>query len=88
MSADRWRMVKGLFSRALKLAPDEWPAYLDRVSAGDAELRREVASLLAEHEPDATSLLGAFSSEDVTLRFERLSGTATAAEPEEPTDAE
>ena len=72
MSADRWRMVKGIFHRALKLPQEQWPAYLDRVSAGDAELRREVASLLAEHDPGAVSLLDALSSQEVTARFAKV----------------
>jgi hypothetical protein len=55
MSDDRWKMVKGLFQRALALEPDHWHAYLDRVCAGDAALRDEVASLLAEHDPRPAS---------------------------------
>ena len=51
MNADRWKLTKGLFQRAILLPPEEWPAYLDAVCAGDRELRGQVASLLAEHVP-------------------------------------
>ena len=79
MTGDRWKVVKGLFYRAIKLPPHEWGAYLDLVSAGDEGLRRDVASLLAEHEPDARPLLAPLSSEDVTLQLGRPPS-------EEPTD--
>jgi hypothetical protein len=58
MNRDRWRVVKGLFQRALRLPPAQWPEFLDRVCVGDAGLREDVASLLEEHEPGAVSLLG------------------------------
>jgi hypothetical protein len=86
MTADRWRMIKGLFQRALKLPPEEWPAYLDSVSAGDAGLRREVASLLAEHEPGAVSLLGDPGGDEALARFVRLNRDALAVDPEDSTD--
>ena len=57
MSTDRWRMVKGLFQRALSLPPSEWDDYLDRVCVGDADLRTSVAELLSEHQNDS-GLLG------------------------------
>jgi hypothetical protein len=91
MSLDRWKVVKGLFQRAIKLSPNDWSAYLDSVCAGDEVLRRDVASLLAEHEPDARPLLRPCSSDEVTLRAvqlrssEQTVGQDTA--PEEPTDA-
>ena len=90
MNADRWKVVKGLFQRALKLPPYDWAAYLDRVSAGDEDLRRDVASLLAEHDPNAAPLLSPLASGDVTLELERLRlseyPTDESTAPEEPTD--
>jgi hypothetical protein len=49
VSSDRWKMVKGLFQRALQLPPSEWEDYLTRVCAGDHELKDRVAELLREH---------------------------------------
>ena len=43
-----------LFAEAIKLPPDERMAFLDANCNGDAELRRRVAQLLAEHDhPDS-----------------------------------
>jgi Tol biopolymer transport system component len=50
MRAERFRQVDGLFAAALEAAPEERAALLDAACAGDAELRREVESLLAAHE--------------------------------------
>ena len=90
MSADRWKVVKGLFQRAIKLPPEQWCDYLDGVCAGDESLRRDVASLLAEHEPGARSLLTRLSSEEITLRLVRMRSSDRPAEAadaaEEPTD--
>jgi len=41
-----WTEVTRLFEAALELLPNERNAFLERVCAGDAELRREVQSLL------------------------------------------
>jgi Tol biopolymer transport system component len=50
MRAERFRQVDGVFAAALDAAPGERAALLDAACAGDAELRREVESLLAAHE--------------------------------------
>ena len=73
MNADRWKVVKGLFQRTILLPSDEWSAYLDRLAAGDDDLRMEVASLLTEHEPDQRTLLTQPSSQEITLRLARSS---------------
>ena len=44
---DRWRQIQEVFQEALQRAAAERDAYLARACAGDEELRREVASLLA-----------------------------------------
>jgi eukaryotic-like serine/threonine-protein kinase len=49
MQAERWQQIERLFHSALQRAPDERAALLDEACASDAELRREVESLLAEH---------------------------------------
>ena len=48
--ANRWRRVEQLLAAALERDPSERGAFLDAACAGDAELRREVESLLAAHE--------------------------------------
>jgi hypothetical protein len=63
MNADRWKLTKGLFQRAIQLPPEQWPAYLDAVCAGDRELHGQVASLLAEHVPSDGALRVRLSSE-------------------------
>lgn len=54
MQAERWQEVEKLFHAALGRASHERIAYLREASAGDAELQREVESLLAAHEQTAT----------------------------------
>lgn len=45
-SSDRWRRLEGLFYEAVELDPDARKAFLDERCAEDAELRKEVESLL------------------------------------------
>ena len=91
MTADRWKVVKGLFYRAIKLPPHAWADYLDLVSAGDEDLRREVASLLAEHRQSTESHGASHPSEAITEPLARVPSrrpsTDRAVLPEEPTDA-
>jgi eukaryotic-like serine/threonine-protein kinase len=49
MQAERWQQIERLFHSALERAPGERTALLAEACADDAELRREVESLLAEH---------------------------------------
>ena len=46
---DRWRSIEAALDAALQVRTGERPALLDRLCAGDPELRREVESLLAAH---------------------------------------
>jgi hypothetical protein len=85
MTPDRWRVVKGLFYRAIKLPAPQWPAFLDRVCAGDEALWDEIATLLAEYEPAARPLLSRSSESETTLRLDEPRCTA---EPGEVPDAE
>jgi hypothetical protein len=88
MSSDRWRVVKGLFYRAIKLPPEAWPDYLDLVTAGDNDLRSEVASLLAEHDPEAASRRPPLPSDALTVRSASVDSAAPEPRldvPEEPT---
>jgi serine/threonine-protein kinase len=56
MNAERYRQVKRIFLAACGLEPESAAAFLDQACAGDAELRREVASLLEHHSP--TTIIG------------------------------
>jgi non-specific serine/threonine protein kinase/serine/threonine-protein kinase len=51
MKAERWRQIEDLVDAALECEPAERAALLDRACAGDADLRREVESLLAHQSP-------------------------------------
>src|SRR2546430_16655978 len=50
MTPEQYDHLTELFHAATEIAPAERAAFLDRVSEGDAELRRELESLLAAHE--------------------------------------
>lgn len=50
MTPERWKQVESLFHASLELPPSQRSAFLDEACAGDEELRREVASLIASHE--------------------------------------
>lgn len=50
MDPARWKQLNEIFDAALERAPEDRSAYLDRVCAGDEEMRGEVASLLNQHD--------------------------------------
>ncbi len=50
MSSEGWQQVNALYSAALEREPDERAAFLTAACAGEAELLREVESLLAARE--------------------------------------
>ncbi|HWP52721.1 MAG TPA: protein kinase [Pyrinomonadaceae bacterium] len=71
MSPEQWEHLNSLFQEALELAPDDRPAFMDRVCDGDDELRSELESLLAsdQHgwnllEIDAVELLAPLLAQD------------------------
>jgi len=47
---ERWQQIESLFQAALERDPAERYAYLREACQGDSDLRREVASLLANHQ--------------------------------------
>ena len=53
MTPEQYEHLTELFHAALEIAPDERAAFLDQVADGDADLRRELESLLAAHEQRA-----------------------------------
>src|SRR5947207_10390012 len=50
MTPQQYERLTELFHAALELARDERAAFLDQVSKGDGDVRRELESLLASHE--------------------------------------
>lgn len=47
-----WQRVTELFEQALDQSPEQRAAFVQTACAGDGELRREVESLLAEHQAE------------------------------------
>src|SRR5262245_51789152 len=56
MDAKRWRQIEELYHGALELAPEMRGAFVEGACRGDADLQREVESLLARAEPAANFL--------------------------------
>src|SRR6516164_2127528 len=54
-SMERWQQIESLFQEALERDPAERNAWLREACQGDSDLRREVASLLANHQAAADS---------------------------------
>jgi hypothetical protein len=52
---ERWQQIESLFQEALERDPAERNAWLREACQGDSDLRREVASLLANHQPATNS---------------------------------
>ena len=56
ISAERWGAMTSIFADAVELPAAERPVFLAQACGTDAELRREVESLLAAHDGDAQFL--------------------------------
>jgi hypothetical protein len=54
MELDRWEQIERLYHAALECQPEAREAFLDEACAGDEDLRREVAGLLACDVPVVT----------------------------------
>jgi hypothetical protein len=52
---ERWQQIESLFQEALERDPAERNAWLGEACQGDSDLRREVASLLANHQAATNS---------------------------------
>jgi serine/threonine-protein kinase len=68
---DRRKLIQDIFQAAIKITSSERSEYLDRVCAGDEELRSEVASLLENDSVDTDTLHSVVASD--------LKGLAEAA---------
>src|SRR5215471_16457601 len=56
MTAERWERIKEIFDSALKVIPENRPAFLQNACVGDEGLRAEVSRLLVEFEKTKTFL--------------------------------
>ena len=54
MTPERWQQLKGLLAAALEKESSERGVYLDRVSAGDPNLRSDLERLLVAEEEAGT----------------------------------
>ncbi len=59
---DRWRQIEDVFDQATRCDPKSRPAFLEQACGTDAELRREVESLLASLDESAPFLESAVQS--------------------------
>jgi len=57
MTPERWQQIKRVLEVALALDARDRDAYLGKTCIGDAELRQEVDSLLASHQPTGKNIL-------------------------------
>ena len=57
MNPERWQRVKQLLEASIALEDSERSSFLDRECGDDAELRREVESLLSSHDEAGTGFL-------------------------------
>ena len=58
MTPDRFNQIKTIFDLASQLPPNARSEWLDHACGGDAELRREVESLLAAHDASGSRAIG------------------------------
>jgi hypothetical protein len=59
MSTERWERTKQILEEALRIAPEQQPAYLDLVCGADNEMRAEVESLITSHAEAGSAFLAA-----------------------------
>ena len=81
MSTGQWERTKEILEQALRLAPHERQAYLGAACGVDADLRRELESLIASYEEAGSSFLGADASEVLQLTPQRALSSGTKLGP-------
>src|SRR5262245_23701915 len=90
VSAERWNAMMSIFGDAVELPPDERSAFVARACGSDAELLREVLSLLMAHDGDAQFLespvvkAGGGDAPDLGARLQDALGAAFRVERELP----
>src|SRR5687768_4513499 len=78
MTPQQYEYLTELFHAVLEIAPDKRAAFLDQVSDGDVDLRRELESLLVAHEQ------GAFTDtppDDIAAGYLAQQGDSSAGVP-------
>ena len=89
VSAERWNAMMSIFGDAVELPPDERSAFVARACGSDAELLREVLSLLMAHDGDTQFLespvvKAAAEAPDLGARLQDALGMAFRVERELP----
>ena len=85
MDAKRWGQIKEIYDRALDLSRDEREGFLVEACCGDADLRREVDTLLAAHADAGTFLQApAFEVAAQEIVADEFASTAAAKLPAAP----
>jgi len=79
---ERWQQIESLFQEALQRKPGERDAWLREACHGDAELQREVASLLRNHREASDFKPWAAAAAAQSIDAPALLGAANAALPE------
>ncbi len=77
MSSERWERTKEILEQALRLAAQERQPYLDSACGADADLRREVESLITSHEEAGSQFLGVAAPEVLRLVPRRTLASGT-----------
>jgi len=63
MTSERWERTKQVLEDAMRLAPEKRAAFLDSACADDAELRKEVDSLIASYDDVGSQFLASPAAE-------------------------
>src|SRR5436190_20527283 len=72
MEPQRWKEIDAIFAAALERDSADRPAFLDEACGGDAQLRKEVESLIAHVVPD---YLAGPAAEEATRLLANATGT-------------
>jgi eukaryotic-like serine/threonine-protein kinase len=67
MERDRWKQIEQFYHAALERVPNAREAFLDEACAGDEDLRREVAGLLACDIPSDSFIQRREAADEATL---------------------
>jgi eukaryotic-like serine/threonine-protein kinase len=70
MTPERWKKVEKVFQAALKQAPEEQSAYLERACEGDESLRHQVETLIASYKKAGDFIDQNQGTEETRLRGE------------------
>lgn len=74
MTPHRWSQIEGLFLQAVGIPEGERDAFLSRACDGDAELRREVDSLLACDKPKSVLIESPYLADPPRAEFTEIEG--------------